>query len=267
MADALTPAEARAAESPAPFRRPAATHRARFAVVYAVLAVVLTAAVTGLVLLITRPAERPAPPWSAWRPAATGLEGAREIAGVVASRYRLPSGNQLVGVEARPPSAQSVPVTALALRTESLSGLDVALDSAAGTVEYIFCGLGEACAIAEGEPTRDRLRLLAREALELALYTFTYLDDVDAVVAILPPAAGQSPVWAYFLRRDDLRPLLERPLAQTLPERASILPGELPPAEAALVDRLTEPNRYRFSFQQLQDGSAVLVLDPPNLQP
>ena len=33
-------------------------------------------------------------------------------------------------------------------------------------------------------------------------------------------------------------------------------------AEQATVDRITEPRLYTYEYQQAQDGSAVLVLDP-----
>ena len=56
------------------------------------------------------------------------------------------------------------------------------------TIAYNLCGIGgKNCAIGVGDAVLDRLLLLRREALELALYTFKYIGGVQNVVAILPP--------------------------------------------------------------------------------
>ena len=55
---------------------------------------------------------------------------------------------------------------------------------------YNLCGVGQKCSIAEGQPSEERARLLRREALELALYTFKYVDDVDSVITLLPVNLG-----------------------------------------------------------------------------
>jgi hypothetical protein len=134
---------------------------------------------------------------------------------------------------------------------------------------FFLCGAGENCAIGEGQPTIQRHRLLRREALELALYTFRYMGGVDSVVTFLPPrppanrqeqAEPQLDTAVYF-RKDDLEPLVEAPLNRTLQGRPV---GEnLPSGQAGLVDDLTGPALYRFSFQQSPDGqSAVLLLSP-----
>ena len=39
-------------------------------------------------------------------------------------------------------------------------------------------------------------------------------------------------------------------------------PATLKPAESDTIERLTRPRWFKSEFQQLQDGSAVLVLDP-----
>ena len=61
---------------------------------------------------------------------------------------------------------------------------------------YVLNGLGEGGSISRGEPSEERLALVKREALELALYTFRYVDGVDHVVTLLPPTppekAGKS---------------------------------------------------------------------------
>ena len=70
---------------------------------------------------------------------------------------------------------------------------DGTLSALSGTTAvFNLCGLGSNCAIAGGTPSTDRLLLLRREALELALYTFRYVHNVDNVVSILPPGRTQA---------------------------------------------------------------------------
>ena len=50
-----------------------------------------------------------------------------------------------------------------------------------------------------------------------------------------------------------------------MPASPPVAPENLAPLEVETIDRLTSANFFRFSFQQLQDGTAVLVLDDPRL--
>jgi hypothetical protein len=241
-------------------------HRGKFRFVYLLLGVVLGAALAGLVVLLVRGGPGEGPIWSAWRPEGDDAEMAQQIAGFVGSRYRLESGSQLVAVQAAPLRVQDVPIGAIAIRrppgleaSESIEGFPPD-----NTSVYILCGLGEACAIEEGEPSAERLRLLKREALELALYSFRYLDR-DRVVVFLPPSPGEQASFALFFQRGAFEPQLDRPLRATLPAELPPLPHAIAPSEVITIDRLTDPSFYRFSFTQLQDGTAVLVLDDPTI--
>ncbi|MEX0817412.1 MAG: hypothetical protein WD027_08190 [Gaiellales bacterium] len=129
---------------------------------------------------------------------------------------------------------------------------------------YVLCGLGENCSIPGGKAPRGRERLLHREALELALYTFSYMQ-VDSVVAFLPPRPDAEPLWSFLFRRETFREELAQPLRVTIPESEPPFPGKMTRIEVARIGRLTEPSRYRFQFSQSQDGSVLLVLDPPSL--
>jgi len=141
-------------------------------------------------------------------------------------------------------------------------------------VSYILCGLGQRCAISEGTPSLARARLLHREALELALYTFKYVDGAKSVVALLPPAANsensqnpQNPqnTFALFFRKRELRSILDRPLQTTLSQPRVLDPTRLGAAETQRIDRLTRRSLFQYAFQQSPDGSAFLVLRPPPL--
>ena len=90
---------------------------------------------------------------------------------------------------------------------------------------YTLNGLGPHGSIKGGKPTNERGALVRREALELALYTFRYIDDVDMVVALLPPLPpkkGQATddaaarARALFYRPGDLKPELDRPINATI---------------------------------------------------
>lgn len=268
---AALPAEASEPRPPAaPVTASGGGHfRGRFLVVYLLLGLVLGAAIGGLVVVLTKPGHKPGPAWSSWEPSGDQSQAAQQIADHVGGTYRFASGQQIVGIQAAPPRVQDVPIGAIAVRhLPSASSADnpVNVLSVDDTVVFIMCGLGENCAITQGKPSSQRLRLLRREALELALYTFRYLDDKDSVVAFLPPAPGDEPSFALFFQRGPFEQELDRPLTTTLSTAVPPV-GDIAPKEVATIDRLTAPNFYRFSFQQLQDGTAVLVLDDPRLPP
>jgi hypothetical protein len=133
---------------------------------------------------------------------------------------------------------------------------------------YNLCGNGARCSIAEGKPSTSRARLLRREALELALYTFKYVEDVDSVIALMPTNLGspETPdddtATVLFLQKENFRRQLDAPLEQTLPSR----PGTtLTSVQGQLVDGLTRQHQYLFDIQPTQDLGAVMLLMPvPN---
>jgi hypothetical protein len=240
------------------------SYRKRFRIVYFVLGLVVVGAVAGFVAVALQPGKEPAAAWAGWEPSG-GEEGwPQQIADHIAGGYRLPSGNQLVTVQAAPARVQDVPLGAIAVRKPPPEGTgDVSVDifPVEGVQVYILCGLGQDCAIAEGEPSAERLRLLRREALELSLYTFRHVEGTNSIVVFLPPRLGETPTYALFFQRGALSSELDRPLRATLPDETPPLPEQIRPIEVATIDRLTDPTLFRFSFQQLQDGTAVLVLD------
>lgn len=195
--------------------------------------------------------------WSQWRPSDTGDKGAQQIADHVAPSYKQENGDQLVAVTGGPLRVADLPVR-IALSTGTQAQI-----VQGNSVLYTLCGLGQRCAIKRGKPSTARFLLLRREALELALYTFRYLDGVDNVVVLLPPRPGAKPQNALFFQRDQVSSELDTPLRVTL--------AAPPPAVAALrdsqgetttIERLTDPSLFRYSLQQGQDASAFLVLSP-----
>jgi hypothetical protein len=269
--DALSvlPEPAVAAEGPQAQPRRGGSFRGRFLVFYGLLAVVLAGAIVGLVVVLDRPGAEPEAAWSAWSPEGSAETPVpQQIADYVGAQYHLPDGQQLVGVQAAPPRVQDVPIGAIATRKPPAAGSTEPLIDIFPTEEtavYILCGLGEDCAIQGGSPSAERLRLLRRESLELALYTFRYVDGTNYVVAFLPPAPGEQPSLALFFRRGDLEAELGQPLRVTLPATVPPQPDQIAPSEVVTIDRLTNASLFRFQFQQLQDGTAVLVLNDPTL--
>jgi hypothetical protein len=251
-------------------RKRSSVHHRRFLVAYLILGLLAGAGAAGAFVLMG--AERmPGRDWSEWRPSGEESTYRDQIATYVGRRHRLPSGNQLVGIVAGPPVVQDVTVRAVAIQQpNATSDEDIEILSAEDSLMYVLCGLGEGCSIREGEPTQERHRLLRREALELSLYTFRYVDGIDSVIALLPPPANTESnpnasqnATALFFEKRDFENELDRPLAQTLARTdAPAVTVTISPVESIRIDRLTRPHLFTYQFQQLQEGSAVIVLAP-----
>ena len=247
-------------------------YRGRFTVIYFLLAVVAGSAVGALAVLLERGSPAPAPPWSEWEPTGSAERRAGQIGDRIPDPYRLPSGRQLATVTyvgaptVTGPDATTFQVRAVAIRPNTSGGRaeadDIATVNASGTLMYNLCGFGTSCSIPEGKPSNARGALLRREALELALYSFKYVDGVQSVLVMLPPRPDGQASTAVFLERSDVRPQLSRPLDETL--TAPVVPGigELNGDELRVVERITRPRLYSFSYLQGQDGSPIMVLSP-----
>jgi hypothetical protein len=238
----------------------------RFSVAYLALAALLGVAIGTLVVLIERPAPEPPPPWSAWQPNESSRTARQEqIASHVGSQYHLSGGKPLVRVVVRDPDASPNPIrdVALARNLDPTQQSDVlAVVDSTKTAMYILCGDGPHCAIKEGKPSVARGAVLRREALELALYSFRYLDNTDSVVAFFPPQKGKNLSHVYFFAKTDFKDELASPLRFTLPQAKLHVPGGLAPRERRTVDALTVPRQFRFALRRERDGANVLVLAP-----
>ena len=247
-------------------------YRGRFALLYILLAAVAGAAVGTAVVLVSRGGPAPAPPWSEWQPVGSPVRRAAQIADHVTDPYRLPSGAQLTTVTYSGPPTVTGPegttfqVRAIAIQPDTSGGRaeadDVDAVNASGTVMYTLCGLGNNCSIPEGSASTARGALLRRESLELALYTFKYVDDVESVVVLLPPRPDGQAATAVFLERSDVRAGLSHPLDQTLTAPLAPGIGEIEAEELRTIDRITRRRLYTYGYLQAQDGSPVMVLSP-----
>jgi hypothetical protein len=217
--------------------------------------------------------------WSAFSPQDSGLTGAQEIADYVAPYYRATPAAQLAVVTAVNLNNANNPLQ-VAVPASGNSGSLVPLDSSS-TIVYNLCGTGSTnCSIGVGQASAARLLLLRREALELALYTFKYLGNVNTVVAILPPGrtvqgcTGICPKpqsstttkpldVALAFDRSEVQPWLAQPLRNTLPESLPPTVSQIQSApEAELISIITAHGLFSERTEQGQDGSTVIVLSP-----
>lgn len=276
--------------------RPASPHAPRFRSVTAALVGLAIGALLVAVAIAAGGRHSTATArWSQWAPSGTGALAARDIADYVAPFYRVSSVDQLAVITVINLESADVAAAAAASGGSAAGGgLQVAVrtdpNSSAvsllggNTIAYNLCGIGgRDCAIGVGTPSTNRLLLLRREALELALYTFKYVSGTDNVVAILPPghtetastgklsrkppkaaSAAARPIdIAVLFQRQELQPLLDHPLVDTLPEPVPPTVSQMPRApEAGLVDQATARGLFSERLQQTQDGSSLIVLDP-----
>jgi hypothetical protein len=226
--------------------------------------------------------------WSSWAPSTDGSQGVTEIADHTAPYYRISASQQLDAIA--PISVSDVTAAgtttgkglAVVVNT-SPSGKSQSLSLLSGkTVAYNICGLGPKNCELAGKPSTDRVLLLRREALELALYTFKYIGDSQNVLVVLPPAkttaSGTSSqpgsatitpgtkvtVSVLFLRKE-LQSWLNVPLSKTLqtfPPVVAELPLWSKTQEAGLVDQITENGLFSSRVESLQVGGSALVLNP-----
>lgn len=247
-------------------------HHVRFAIVYVALAVVAGVGVGAFAVLLTKPDAGPEAPWSTWQPTGSDEASAKQIADRIAGRYKLADGRQLAAALVGPAQVSGnaetgdIPVRAIAVRPDTSTGLaeedDVDIVTADSNLMFVLCGLGAACSIASGKPSEARHMLLRRESLELALYSFKYVGSVDSVTVFLPPNPdGQTAPTAIFLRRGDVERELRKPLGETLGPKVPFV-GQMTGSELAAVNRVTGERLFTYEYQQVQDGSAILVLDP-----
>jgi len=289
-------------ESKRKSERDGSPHAGRFRLITALLVALGIGAlvIAGAIAAGGRTSAPPAPKWSEWQPTDHGTLGARDIADFVAPFYRIDNIHQLavvtvVNLESAAAAAQQQQAAANGAASSGVAnGLQVAVRPSptssqvsllgGNTIAYNLCGEGgKDCAIGVGKPSTNRLLLLRREALELALYTFKYISGTQNVVAILPPGhteqtsaltrklptstgsqAATKPVdIAVLFVRQEISPLLGHPLRFILPEQDPPTVSQMPSApEAGLVDQLTARGLFSEQLQQAQDGSNLIVLNP-----
>jgi hypothetical protein len=250
----------------------------RVGTAYLLLVLALGGGIAGIVLATTgashskhtaAPQAASGGDWSAWHPVSLGSSAVREIATHVSAEYRLASGKQLLNVVAHEPAInnglQTFAVSTLELRSDK-SDLGARIFGIGNGVMYILCGSGPDCSIGEGKASEARGTLVRREALELALYTFKYVGDVDTVLAFVPPAPGVTDKQFIVLRRDDVASYMRHPLAATIGGERKLTTTDLSKKDGRASDAIALPHLYVLAqTQQLPDDTLALLLTPQSL--
>jgi hypothetical protein len=262
-------------KTPAPLSQALPSHEGarrfgkRFIALYIGLALIVIGAVTSFVVILNRSgAIQLSAGWSSWSPPHGSTSAVTSsIAQHVAQEYHLnKAGAQLLAVVSGPPQlangTHKIVMSNIAVRTTAGQNAGIQVFPTNSTWTDQLCGLGTACSIATGQPSFTRGRLVRREALEVALYTFKFVPGIDSVVAFMPPPAGQTTAELLYLQKSQLQQQLSQPLTKTLPLVTPPLPNSTDPKEATTIDKLTLPSIYSYTVQGLQDNSALLILDP-----
>ena len=232
----------------------------RFQFLTGALVAVGIAAIVGIAVLVIAPSTKtPEPAWSPWKPTASGVAGASQIAEHVAPEYT-ESGKQLVKIDANDLSFQGIPLT-VALQTGADEGGRIQVHSEKGVL-YQLCGLTSTCAIDQGKASAERGLLMRRASLELALYTFRYIKDVKQVVVLTPPVKGDLPTHALYFQRDHMSRELARPLTSSLAPQAPTVDNVTEAPDTPLVHEATH-NQWLFTLNgQGFNNGGLLVLKP-----
>jgi hypothetical protein len=262
----LEPAAA-APRGPAPFR-------SRFGFVWGALIGIGACAAAALGLLIAAPRESGpalAANWSGWEPdTAKMVEGAADIAAHVGLQYKVDGGGQLVTVRSSSLELGGQEI-GVAVRP---TGQEPVFMEGDGLL-FFLSGLGPGGRLPIVKAEKKRERLLMREALELALYSFRYLEDVTMVGVLLPETADAAAseatgtttapkTNAVFFRPGDLLEQLQVPLAATLSPKTP-RPSTITKTEAARIESLTLRNRFVASIQPLEADRNYLLLAEPEI--
>lgn len=260
MADAV---EKRRVAEPVtqPVVRKTSAYGGRFALAHLLVVLVFGGLMGAFAYLVA--GSRSSDDWSSYKPSGTTYRKAQNMANYIAPRY-VSNGTPIAVVQAQPLIYRDAVVDGIAFTRAPFRNVGshyTQFESAAKTMLYVFCGQAARCGLAESG-AEDVIPLLRRESLELALYTFKYMPDIDRVVTLLPPATNSSP--AVYLRRRNLTKELAKPLSQTLPEHAVVTTSSMTIREQATIERLTADNIFPSSFQQSPSGRTLLLLGTGN---
>jgi hypothetical protein len=245
-------------------------YRSRFGFIWGALAGIAVCVVAlGGYLIASSGSDGPklAENWSQWKPGTSRmLPGAEDIAAHVGREYKQDSGDQLTSITSGGMDLGGAPLR-VAVRPKDG---DMQVLSGAGVI-YILNGLATDASTVTGRARKTNERLMLREGVELALYSFRYLDDVTMVTVMIPPRSGAAEASTdgqqsrtLFYRPGDLLDKLEVPLSKTLAPKPP-RPKSLTRQDALQIDSLTLRNVFLAQIQQLEREQNYLVLAPPEV--
>jgi hypothetical protein len=243
---------------------PISEHTPRFQFLLGALGALGVCAVALALALIFAPQPAPPPPWGPWQPSVSSPTPLSDIANHVSSEYRLAGGAQLFpSITAGVAEVSGVPVA-----VEVQTGKTF-VDPPGIPVLYTLCGGGAPHCTLVGRPSAQRILLIRRAALELALYTLRYIQGASEVIVLLPPLEVASPGKrpheqagdAMLFTSTGLQNQINAPFTDTLepvtPSAATIVKSDDTPA----VERLTLNSLYTVKLE-LSDTAQVMFLQP-----
>ena len=118
--------------------------------------------------------------WSAWQPTRGDGDPIQQIVDHVGPEYRLPSGKQIVAVTGGPSQIEGIPLV-VALRSDPAKNGDEHPREQERRPLPDVRPRARTARSRRASPPRSAACYLRREALELALYTFNYVADIDGV--------------------------------------------------------------------------------------
>jgi hypothetical protein len=234
-------------------------HAKKFGLIYLVLIVAGGVAVGLGVKLASDGTPAPPPRWSAFKPTATDVQAVSQIADYVQGQYKQANGKALTEVRGGPLVMGSQAVD-LAVRKDAVSTTVSTVDGL--TAEFNMCGNANSCSVPKGVSPQRAGVLTRREAYQLAMLTFKYVDTVSNVVVLMPPLVKNTKARAIFIRRTDVQ--------RDLGARMLALPGDatrinlVSQREAEMIAKRTDPFIYSWIVADV-GSQPTLVINPISL--
>ena len=131
------------------------------------------------------------------------------IADHVAHEYQLNKGGaQLVAVVSEPPEVTSgthkISISNIAVRQTAADDKGIQIITPAASGSTSSAASARAARSPRGRRPSARGRLVRREALEVALYTFKFVPSINSIVAFMPPPPGSTAETLLYLQKDEL---------------------------------------------------------------
>ena len=277
MAEAVVPEPSREpasqAEEPLPrFARRPAVHGGRFMIGYAVIVVMVLAALLTIGFMSRADESSSTTAAGGLTTEEGGFQRARVIATEIARQYRGANGEQLVAVTApdrgglrpsppvlrAPPRAQQAAHPGRRLRRPARRDGALQLLRPRGRAELLASRRADARAPDAAAPRSGR-------AVVLHLQAPARDRDRRFAPSACPRGEGQPPqTFAVYFQRRHMEGLLGSNLTRALPEKPPFADGDLSPGEADTINRLTETRLFTSSFEQLPTQGVMLSLSPPS---